>query len=216
MSAVARWLTKLWLKQCAYVAVLFNSRDAALGCYRRLVALDPNDAAARSTLGNLLMERGDAEGAAGAFEELVARAPSDAEGWFNLGYIHEHGERLADAERCFRRAVELWPKLDRAWYGLGLVLIRMGRLREATAALAKNIEIQPFSPYGYYQLAMTHHHLGEAAEARRIYDKLKTFEPRFAATLNRDLENTPPRGEVARNLQTRPQVDHEETIASAQ
>jgi hypothetical protein len=39
---------------------------------------------------------------------------------------------------------------------------------------------------------MTYHHLGEPAEAARIHDKLKGFEPRYAATLRRDMENKTP------------------------
>ncbi|MCX8003454.1 MAG: tetratricopeptide repeat protein [Burkholderiaceae bacterium] len=197
MKAIDRWLSWLWQRQRAYVAVLFGQKRVALDAYRQLVALNPDDRVALATVGNLLMELGDADGAAQAFESLLARHPQDAESWFNLGYIYEHGERLAEAERCFRRAIELKPSIDRAWYGLALVLIRTDRLREAVPALKKNIELQPFSPYGYYQLGMTYHHLGEAGDAWRIYEKLKTFEPKYAATLKRDLENTVPRSATA-------------------
>jgi len=38
---------------------------------------------------------------------------------------------------------------------------------------------------------MTYHHLGESGEAWRIHEQLKGFEPRFAATLKRDMDNTP-------------------------
>ena len=112
--------------------------------------------------------------------------------WFNLGYLHEQRDELQDAERSFRRSVELKPSIDRAWYGLGLVLIRQGRLNEAIEALRRNIKLQPFSPYGYYQLAMTYHHLGMSAEAEKVYDELSKFEPKYAATLRRDLAQTTP------------------------
>ena len=59
-------------------------------------------------------------------------------------------------------------------------------------ALKRNTQLQPFSPYGWYQLAMTYHHLGHTAEARRIHDSLRKFEPRYAATLLRDMQNTTP------------------------
>lgn len=216
MNVIDRWLTRFWVNQRANVAMLLKRNTAAMACYRELLALNPRDEVARSTLGNLLMEAGDAAGAAVQFEELVAINPGNAEAWFNLGYIYEQGERLADAERCFRRAVELKPSIDRAWYGLGLVLIRCGRLREAIDALKKNTQLQPFSPYGFYQLAMTFHHLGESGEAWRIYEHLQTFEPRYAATLKRDMENTPPRGEAAQSPSPRQESASREAIASAQ
>jgi tetratricopeptide (TPR) repeat protein len=185
----ARW----WINQRANLAMLLKRSEAAMRCYRELLALDPGDEAARSTLGNLLKEMGDAAGAAAEFERLVQINPANAEAWFNLGFVYEQRDMMGQAERAFRRAIELQPSIDRAWYGLGLVLIRFGRLREAVDVLKKNIELQPFSPYGYYQLGMTYHHLGETAEARRIHDKLKGFEPRYAATLRRDMENKTPR-----------------------
>lgn len=215
MSAIDRWLSRWWINQRANVAVLLKRNAAALECYRRLLALDPDDQVARSALGNLLMETGDSAGAAEAFERLVADDPNHAEAWFNLGYIYEQREMLADAERCFRRAVELKPTIDRAWYGLGLVLIRVGRLREAVDVLKKNIDLQPFSPYGYYQLGMTYHHLGESGAASRIHERLKGFEPRYAATLKRDIEQTPPRAAAA-DSSTRSASENREAIASVQ
>jgi hypothetical protein len=59
--------------------------------------------------------------------------------------------------------------------------------------LKKNTELQPFSPYGFYQLGMTYHHLGRSGDAWRTVETLKKFEPRYAATLKRDIENTPAR-----------------------
>jgi tetratricopeptide (TPR) repeat protein len=193
-TRIGRLPVKWWLGALAAAAVVFGGRRFALDCYERIVALDPADERARNTVGNLRMELGDTTGAVRAFEQLLASSPRNATAWFNLGFIHDKQGADADAERCFRAAVEIDPKLDRAWYGLGLVLIRQGRLEEAVSALKRNTALQPFSPYGWYQLAMTLHHLGQGAEAWRIHDELKRFEPRYAATLKRDLEQTQPRG----------------------
>ena len=216
MSAADRFFTRWWINQRASIAMLLKRSEAAIGCYRQLLSLDPGDEVARSTLGNLLMEKGDAAGASDEFERLVEINPANAEAWFNLGFVYEQRDKLADAERCFRRAVELNPSIDRAWYGLGLVLIRRGCLREAADVLKKNIALQPFSPYGYYQLGMTYHHLGESAEAWRIHDKLKGFEPRYAATLKRDIENTPRQQSAAPDSSTRSESDNREASALTQ
>lgn len=187
------FLTKLWWRMTAFAALLLGMKRRALEAYEAIVAVDPRDIIARSTVGNLRMELGDSAGAAEAFKQLLDEKPDHADSWFNLGFIQEQREKLDEAERCFRRALQLDANLDRAWYGLALVLIRNGALTEAADALKKNIKLQPFSPYGYYQLAMTQHHLGDSGDAWRTYEQLKTFEPRYAATLKRDLENTRPR-----------------------
>jgi tetratricopeptide (TPR) repeat protein len=193
MNFVLRFASRTWLNTQADIALMFRRKRLALALRRRALQLNPRDNVARSAVGNLLAQLGDADGAIDEFRRLVVFDERNADAWFNLGYLLEGRDALDEAERAFRRATELNPKHDRAWYGLGLVLIRSDRLPEASGALRKNTQLQPFSPYGWYQLAMTHHHLGERAEAERIYHHLKTFEPRYAATLKRDMEATPPR-----------------------
>jgi Flp pilus assembly protein TadD len=207
-----RWLEKLWLNALATTALIFGRKRRALQIYREIAALDPSDDTAASSVGNLLAELGDAPAAIEAFRALVARSPNNAEAWFNLGFLLDQREDNVEAERCFRTAVELKPKLDRAWYGLGLVLIREGRLQEAVAALKENTKLQPFSPYGWYQLAMTYHHLGASGDAWRVYEHLRTFEPRYAATLKRDMEATAPRARTG--LSTPPSLSAKEAIAT--
>lgn len=195
MSAAApgRVLLRWWLAALASIAVFLGAKRRALDLYAEIVELDPANLDARATLGNMLAELGEHAAAIEQFRRLVEAHPEHADSWFNLGYLHEQREQLDEAERAFRRAAELNPQHDRAWYGLALALIRRDRLPEAIEALKKNIKLQPFSPYGYYQLAMTHHHLGDSGEAWRVHEQLKGFEPRYAATLKRDLDNTPSR-----------------------
>ncbi|MEW5881476.1 MAG: tetratricopeptide repeat protein [Pseudomonadota bacterium] len=214
MNVLDRFFTRWWLANRASLAVLLKRNATAIECYRQIVALDPRDENARAALGNLLMEAGDVAGAIREFLHIVEMNPRNAEAWFNLGYIYEQRDDLANAERCFREAIAIKPSIDRAWYGLGLVLIRAQRLTEAVEALKRNTELQPFSPYGWYQLAMTHHHLGESDKAARVYEELKKFEPRYAATLRRDMERTPPVAAPARNAATTPSIDHKEAVPS--
>lgn len=193
MKMLFRW----WLGVLASVALMLGMKKRALELYRQVAALAPHDERAAATLGTMLMDMGEAAAATDTFLQLLERNPQYADGWFNLGYIYEQRDNAAQAERCFRRALEIDPKLDRAWYGLALVLIRTDRLPEAVTALKENTKLQPFSPYGWYQLGMTYHHLGESGDAWRTYEQLKLFEPKYAATLKRDLESTPPRRHTA-------------------
>ncbi len=192
VSVANRYWLKWLLKRRGSLALLLKRNSDAIDTYRRVLRIDPTDEFARAVLGNLYAQKGDRTAAIDEFYQLVSHHPKNADGWFNLGFIYDERDEVADAERCFRRALELNPALDRAWYGLGLVLIRQGRLDEAIVALKRNIKLQHFSPYGYYQLGMTYHHLGRSAEAWQMYEKLTQFEPKYAATLRRDLEQTVP------------------------
>jgi tetratricopeptide (TPR) repeat protein len=197
VNLVIRWLARFWLNRQAAVALILGRKAAARGLFEQMVSLNPDDAIALSSLGNLRMEAGDSVGAVSALVDLVGRRPMDANAWFNLGYVYEKRDELVDAERCMREAVRVNPRHDRAWYGLALVLIRMGALTQAVDALEKNIALQPLSPYGFYQLGMTLHHLGRAEQAQRMVDRLRQFEPKYAATLERDIQRTVPQGLAA-------------------
>ena len=211
MSSIATRLRVWWLHRRANAALIFKRNEHAIEAYREMSAVDPANEFALLMIGNLLADSGDHAGAVTALKRLTQMNPNHADAWFNLGFLHDKTDRLADAEECFRRAVGLKPSLDRAWYGLGLVLIREGRLDEAVDALRQNIKLQPFSPYGYYQLGMTYHHLGRRDDAWKVHAQLTGFEPRFSATLQRDLERTPSRSSsVGTNSQPK-----EETIAQS-
>jgi len=191
-NPVARWFRVWWLNRLIAVAVLFDRKEAALGLLRRVVRENPRDQIARSSIGNLTAELGRPDEAVQEFQELVALAPNNAEAWFNLGFLYDQRDDLAEAEQAFRKAVALQPSLDRAWYGLGLVLVRGNRLGEAVSAFRRTIKLQPFAPYAYYQLGMTQHHMGLTEDAAKTLAELEKFEPRFAATLRRDMSRLVP------------------------
>jgi tetratricopeptide (TPR) repeat protein len=212
MNLLSRKLAVWWLHRRANAALIFKRPAAAVDAYREMLAIDPDYAYPAIMIGNLLADAGDLRGARSALESLLQRQPGNADAWFNLGFLHDKADELADAERCFRRAVQLKPSIDRAWYGLALVLIRASRLEEAVDALKQNIKLQPFSPYAYYQLGMTYHHLGRSAEAWKVHEQLSGFEPKFSATLKRDLEQTPPRMAARQRIDSTPR---EETTTEA-
>lgn len=207
MNAISRKLAVWWLHRRANTALIFKRREQAIQAYREMAAVDPGNGYAPIMLGNLLAEAGDLKGAVAELQRHVEASPNSADAWFNLGFLHDKADRLAEAERCFRRAVELQKSLDRAWYGLGLVLIREGRLEEAVEALKQNVKLQPFSPYGYYQLGMTYHHLGRTEDAWKVHAQLTGFEPKFSATLKRDIERTPSRALSQPNDNSQPKEE---------
>ena len=207
MSSIATRLTVWWLNRRANTALIFKRNQQAVEAYREMLAVDPRNEFALLMIGNLLAEAGDHAKAIAELERLTQLNPKHADAWFNLGFLHDKTDHPVEAERCFRRAVELKPSLDRAWYGLGLVLIREGRLDEAVDALKENIKLQPFSPYGYYQLGMTYHHLGRREDAWKVHEQLTGFEPKFSATLKRDLEQTPSRSVSATSNNSQPKEE---------
>jgi tetratricopeptide (TPR) repeat protein len=171
----------------AMVLLVFGRDAAAERVFDAMLARWPGDAYALASRAHLRAKRGARAEAIADAQALVAAHPQrSAADWFNLAFLLEEAGRFEEAEPAFRRAVALDPKLDRAWYGLGLVLIRLQRFDEAVPALKRNTELQPMSPYGWYQLARVHMDRHEPDEARKIIARLKDFEPKIAAQLERE------------------------------
>jgi hypothetical protein len=59
---------------------------------------------------------------------------------------------------------------------------------------------------------MTYHHLGRSDEAAKVVEQLAGFEPKFTATLKRDLERSPSHSKSGPESNSQPK---EETAAEA-
>jgi predicted Zn-dependent protease len=176
-----------WLRGMAKGCLLFGRRAQALVILDEMLWRWPCDAYALASRSHLRAQCGRRDAAIADLLALVAAQPGrSAAHWYNLAYLLEAAGRCAEAEPAFRRALALDPHLDRAWYGLGLTLIRLRRPEDAVAALKKNTELQPMSPYGWYQLARVQLDRRQPEETRAIIRRLKGFEPKVAAQLERE------------------------------
>ena len=183
---INKQLTYLFLKLNAIVLLVFNQKQAALTKFDQMLLLKPMASYALASRAHVLAQLGDTSAAILGLGQLAQAYPENAAAWFNLGFMLEENQRSKEAEPAFRRAIEIEPKMDRAWYGLALVLIQERRFDEAVVALKKNTELQPMSPFGWYQLARVHVDRQEPDEATKIIRRLKGFEIKVAAQLERD------------------------------
>jgi tetratricopeptide (TPR) repeat protein len=179
---VRRWFYNHMAAWC----VLFRQRDRALAYYRRMLALDPDDALALGSIGFHCAQDGRNREALAMFDRVVALKPRDAEAHFDRGFLLQSLNDHDAAIAAFDRALAVNPDHDRAHYGKALSLISQRRLEEAVAPLKKNTKLQPMSPYGWYQLARVQHDLGRGEETQKILDHLARFEPKVARQLERE------------------------------
>ncbi len=166
--------------------LVLERNEAALARLDAMLMLSPRHHYALASRAQLLVRLTCRPEAIMATRHLVSVFPDSAAGWFNLGYLLDETGELDEARSAFLRACDLQPGLDRAWYGLGLVCIKQRRLDDAVEALNRNVELQPLSPYGWYQLARLHAERQEPEKTRLIINRLKGFEPKVAARLERE------------------------------
>ncbi|RUT26673.1 tetratricopeptide repeat protein [Asaia sp. W19] len=82
---------------------------AAMACFRRLVALCPQEAAAHANLGAACFENGAMEEALAALRKAVALAPPSAQTLNNLGLVYQALGYSIPAEEAFDAALALFP-----------------------------------------------------------------------------------------------------------
>jgi tetratricopeptide (TPR) repeat protein len=181
-----RKLQRVFFDQMAAWCVLFRQREVAMGWYRRMLALDPQDTLALSSLGFQHAQAGEKRAALARFDQVVAIKPDDADAHFNRGFLLQELNDHDAAMAAFGVAIANSPAHDRAHYGLALSLIATHRLEQAVAPLKKSTRLQPMSPYAWYQLARVHRDLGQIDETQKILDHLATFEPKVARQLERE------------------------------
>ncbi len=173
-----RWKAKAFL--------FLGMRTKAAEVFHEMLARSPDHVHAINSLGFDALTTGHPAQAFTYFEKSLALAPETSNVHFNYAFTCEILGHLEDAEREFRAAIAIEEKMDRAWYGLGLVLIRQKRFDEALVALKRNTVLQPMSPFAWYQMARVYMLLEQPEEARGVIRKLKGFEPKVAAQLERE------------------------------
>ncbi len=157
----------------------------AVAQLRLAITADPRFAKAWRSLGFMLGNRGrDAEAI-----EVLERAliiEDDAVTRFNLGFLYHGQKRMPEAIGQFRRVVTAMPVNDRAWYGLGICLQEMDDFAGSVEPLQEAARLQYFNPHAGYQLGLAWHKLGEQEKCAAEFERVKSFDPRMAAQMQRD------------------------------
>lgn len=84
--------------------------DAALDCFRSVLAAWPDDAATLGNVGTMLAGMGNDGQALETFRRAARADPASAGAWFNLGNQLEAMREPGDAAEAFARAIELEPR----------------------------------------------------------------------------------------------------------
>jgi len=115
--------------------------------YRRVMKLDPSDAAAGLNLGNLLRARGRNVEAEAAYRAAVKADPRFAPAWHNLADLLDDAGRLAEAATCEQHALEADPNYADAIFNLALFLQRLDRPSEAAPLWRRYLKLDRDSPW---------------------------------------------------------------------
>lgn len=122
-----------------------GSREKAVDCYRRSLALMPDYLPSLYNLGLILHEMNRLEEAEELFRRFCEIEPRDVDVLIHLGLVYCKRSQFADGERTFRLALKIAPGNPFLWMCLGNACRELGNSGEAVAAYRAALELEPGS-----------------------------------------------------------------------
>jgi tetratricopeptide (TPR) repeat protein/transglutaminase-like putative cysteine protease len=134
------------VKAAARSARRLGRGEEAAWLLRKAISLRFDDAEARGSLAQLLLDRGDVEGAVAILAEGLRVSPGDLDAVLRLADLLAANGRTEEAEVRYAEALALGPTSADAWERRGRARLRAGREADALADLKGALALEPQRP----------------------------------------------------------------------
>ena len=124
-----------------------NDVATAERLYRRVMKVDPDDAAAPFNLGNVMRASGRIVEAEALYRKSCTADPSFAVAWYNLADVLDEQKRPTEAVDCLERAIKADPTFADAIFNLALLFQRMERHADAATWWKRYLKLDDGSPW---------------------------------------------------------------------
>jgi CHAT domain-containing protein/cytochrome c-type biogenesis protein CcmH/NrfG len=135
--------------------------ERASNIFGKIVALDPGDYLAWSSLGRSYMGLRRYERAVDSFEKAISLRPDQYIRYAELGWAYYHLRRFAEAAVAFDKAVKIEPRDPAGYHSLGLAYLELGHYDHAIPMFEKGLLLSPGNPQLFGSLALTHFSRGD-------------------------------------------------------
>ncbi|HEX9291287.1 MAG TPA: DUF3857 domain-containing protein, partial [Anaeromyxobacteraceae bacterium] len=120
--------------------------DEAALLLRKSLALRYDDASARATLVQVLLDAGDLDGAVRLLEEAIRLEPADLQARLRLADLLASNGRSDEAEAAYAAALRIAPEEAEIEERRGQARLRAGRTQEALQDFQAALELRPQNP----------------------------------------------------------------------
>jgi tetratricopeptide (TPR) repeat protein len=156
-----------WLLEAEISWRIGEDAERIIAAYREALRRDPNLAAARLGLAEVLQADGQNDEAAAEFDIYLGDHPDDAKALAAAGLNELPRSNLDVAKQFLTRAVEHDPKQVDALKGLARIAQQSGQFAEALDHLSVAEEVDPYNHEIVYQQSLVLARLGQSDEAER-------------------------------------------------
>src|SRR5665213_1821319 len=149
----------------------------------RIIAADPDSAAALNLLAVTYSSLGGHEKAIASYDRALALRPDFIQAWNNRGAALKQLKRFDDALESYDRALRLQPDTVEVLNNRAGALQAMGRHGEALAEYDRALALRPAYPEALNNRGITLQALGRHDEALTSYDSALSLRPDFVGAL---------------------------------
>ena len=160
------------IRMLGMVAQRRGHHAKAADCFRKVLAIFPNDDELHVGLGIALFELAEPGQALAHFHQACTLAPDSASAWFNFGEaLGRHAQSRESAE-ALQRAVQLNPSHISARLSLARVQASLGQISAAVAGYREVVRRDPGNAEGWFGLSNLNTVHFDAADAARMQHAL--------------------------------------------
>lgn len=149
----------------------------AEGCYRQVLALDPNNADALHLLGVIEFQGGRFEEAVKLIKRALRKNAQDPSIYVNLGLAYRRLNDDDKAVEAYEAALALNPDFWDALYNLGKIYLDSFKCDEAIALYQRCIALNPSEADAYNNLGNAYKFKGEGDKAIAAYERALRLAP---------------------------------------
>jgi len=160
------------VRMLGMVAQRRGDHAKAADCFRKVLAVFPQDDELHVGLGIALFELAEPEQALTHLRQACALAPNSALAWFNLGEALGRHAHSQDAVAALRRAIELNPAHVSARLSLARVQASLGHIDAAVKGYREVVRRDPGNAEGWFGLSNLNTVRFDAADAARLQHAL--------------------------------------------
>ncbi len=154
-----------------------GSHVAAERAFRRVLALQSENAEAYHELARALQQQGKVNEALIALRESLRLRPRNPAALTELGMILVKRDRLDEARGAFQRAVAANPRSATCRYNYGLALARLKDFPEAARQFRAAVKLQPGHARAHHNLGLVLRMQGQVEQAARHLQRAAEIDP---------------------------------------
>ena len=127
-----------------------SAQDEAVAAYEKVLAIDPNHAAAHINLGTLYYNRQDHMQAERHYRRAIEADPRYALAYFDLGNVLDETGRVKEAIQTYETALQLAPTYADAHYNLALAYEKVREPRKALKHWRAYVKLDTSGPWSVH------------------------------------------------------------------